>query len=566
MKLNYVALLLGVLGVVWQETAKAEALTPATQPSLNRSTISLHHSESHEVAGTRSLEHSAPEASNRQTTLSPDIPESFIEVMAVDVLGSTIFSEGELQDVVAPFVGQSLTFEQMLDIRKAITDLYTENGYLTSGAYLPPQEVTAGRIQIQVIEGNLEAVEIQGLKRVKPSYVRQRLNVPSPLNVDQLEQQLQVLKNNDLFESVQAELQTGNSAYQSRLALTIQETFPLELQVSVDNYESPSVGEFGGDVTVVHNNVLGVGDRAHVSLGYALGNLHLDAGYRIPVTPKDTTIQLGYRRSTNQIVENPFADLDIRSRDETFSAEIRHPVIQAPTEELGIALGFDLRRSQSFLFEDRPFSFSEGAQEGRSRVSVLRLSQDWTQRSPKRVLAARSQFSLGLDTLDATINATGADGQFVSWLGQLQWVQNLGDDVLLVSRVGAQLTPDSLLNLEQFAIGGVNTVRGYRQNQQVGDNGIASSFEVRVPVVRDSKTWGNVQLVPFADIGHTWNNNNRPNPSPSMLASLGLGLRWQWSSDWALNVDWGLPLTSVNDGGNSLQDSGFNVALQFQPF
>jgi hemolysin activation/secretion protein len=67
----------------------------------------------------------------------------------------------------------------------------------------------------------------------------------------------------------------------------------------------------------------------------------------------------------------------------------------------------------------------------------------------------------------------------------------------LIARVGAQLTPDSLLPLEQFSIGGIDTVRGYRQNQRVGDNGLVGSLEVALPIVRDRKGIGVIQLAPF---------------------------------------------------------------------
>lgn len=64
-------------------------------------------------------------------------------------------------------------------------------------------------------------------------------------------------------------------------------------------------------------------------------------------------------------------------------------------------------------------------------------------------------------------------------------VQALNDkkDILFVARAAAQLTPDSLLPLEQFSVGGIATVRGYGQNQLVTDNGVLGSLEVRLPAL-----------------------------------------------------------------------------------
>ena len=66
----------------------------------------------------------------------------------------------------------------------------------------------------------------------------------------------------------------------------------------------------------------------------------------------------------------------------------------------------------------------------------------------------------GLDIFNATVNDTGTDGQFFSWLGQFQWVEQFPPGLLLVTQLNSQLTPDSLLPLEKFSVGGVDTVRG----------------------------------------------------------------------------------------------------------
>jgi hemolysin activation/secretion protein len=147
-------------------------------------------------------------------------------------------------------------------------------------------------------------------------------------------------------------------------------------------------------------------------------------------------------------------------------------------------------------------------------------------------------------------------------LGQIQWVQQLSSRNLLVARIYAQLTPDSLLPLERFSIGGVDTVRGYRQNQLVADNGILGSVEVRIPLASDSSR---LQLAPSFEIGTVWNDRDI-DPDPATIASLGLGLRWQMAPDLSLRLDYGLPLISVSDRGNSLQDNGIYFSVRYQPF
>jgi hemolysin activation/secretion protein len=170
-----------------------------------------------------------------------------------------------------------------------------------------------------------------------------------------------------------------------------------------------------------------------------------------------------------------------------------------------------------------------------------------------------------LDAFDATVNENTPDGLFFSWLNQTQWTQALNQDrdLLLVTRLVTQLSPDSLLPLEQFTLGGVGTVRGYRQNRQVGDNAVVGTIEIDVPLIGDRLSSHKLNIVPFFDGGTVWDNNS---DEAEALASLGLGLDWQFKKFLSLRVDWGVPLINTSDRGDSIQDNGFSFSLQLQPF
>ena len=509
-------------------------------------------------------------------TSPPPIPQTLppelgvkVKVQRIEVLGSTAFSPAELDAAVASFINKEATFEDLLAIRAAITTLYTSNGYTTSGAFLPPQDLTDGVVKVQVVEGALEKIDIQGLRRLRTDYVRSRLNLATqaPVNIRRLEEALQLLQLNPLTSSVQAELSAGTSPGLNVLTVNVKEAQPLTANFLVENRDSPSVGSIRGTVAIAHNDFLGFGDRLSVDYGVSEGINSYNINYEIPVNARDGTLSLSYNNSSSSIIEEPFGSLDINADSRTLSLGFRQPLVRTPTTEFTLGLSFDLRQSQTYLLDNIPFSFPPvaEAEKGKSRVSVLRFSQDWVNRSTNRVLAARSQFSFGLDAFDATVNNSGVDGRFTSWLGQFQWVQALGGDTILIARTGAQLSFDSLLPIEQFSIGGIETVRGYRQNQRVADNGIIGSVEVRFPIVRKSSGFGAIQLAPFFDIGTVWNHKDGI-PSPSTLASLGLGLRWQLDPYLSARLDWGIPLISVSDKGNSLQDNGLYFSIRFQPF
>jgi len=485
-------------------------------------------------------------------------------IQKVEVLGNTVLQD-EIAKLIQSYENRSVTFEELLELRSAIIQLYIKNRYITSGAFLPNnQDLSSGTVKIQVVEGELDRIEIGGLNRLREGYVRSRIELATstPLNQQRLEEALQLLQLDPLIERVNAELTAGSTPGRNILRINLKEAPAFHSAIALQNNQSPSIGSVQGSVQVSHDNLLGFGDRLAAQYGRTEGLDLYDINYTIPVNPRNGALNFRYNNGDSRIIEQEFRDIGIRSETQTYSLNFRQPITRTPTREFALSLGLDRRRSQTYILEDKPFSFTEGPEKGESKVTVIRFSQDWVDRGRRRVLAARSQFSLGIDAFDATVNNTGTDGRFFSWLGQFQWVQQLSRRNVLVARIDAQLTPNSLLPLERFSIGGVDTVRGYRQNQLVADNGILGSVEVRIPLASDPST---LQLAPSFEIGTVWNNQDI-DPDPATIASLGLGLRWQIAPDLSLRLDYGLPLISVGDRGNSLQDKGIYFSVRYQPF
>ncbi|MBE9031226.1 ShlB/FhaC/HecB family hemolysin secretion/activation protein [filamentous cyanobacterium LEGE 11480] len=491
---------------------------------------------------------------------SSGIPEK-VKVKSIKVLGNTVL-RSEIEGIIAPNIGKELTFDELLKIRSQITELYLSSGYISSGAFVPNnQDLNSGNIIIQTVEGELEKVQIAGLRRLSEGYVRKRIEnaASAPLNRSRLERALQLLQIDPLISKVEAELGAGNTPGRNILRLKLTEAPTFHAGVRLDNNQSPSVGALQGNAFINNDNFLGFGDRLSLNYGRTEGLNLYGASYTLPINSKDGTLSFRYSNNNSKIIEDIFEEIGIRSRSQTYSLSLRQPLTRTVSNEFAVGLSLDLRRSKTFILDDVPFSFSEGPDEGRSQATVLRFSQDWVNRNSSRVLAARSQFSVGLDAFDATKNSGDIpDGQFFSWIGQFQWVQQLSPRTVLLSRVATQLTPDPLLSLERFSLGGADTVRGYRQNQVVSDNGIFGSIEGRIPLTAQADR---LQLTPFFDWGYGWNNLGE-NPDPKFIASLGLGLRARLFSGVEARIDYGIPLVRSSD----LEDQRFQFSVNYQFF
>ena len=498
------------------------------------------------------------------------VPQT-IQVERFEVVGSTVFSAEEFAAVTNPFTNRDITFAELLEARSAVTQLYVDQGYVTSGSFIPPQSLEGRVVTIQVLEGRLEAINVSGTTRLRSNYVRERLAIAAqtPLNVNRLLEGLQLLQLNPLIQSVSADLQAGVRPGTSLLEVRVAEADSFSTEVSLDNGRSPSVGSFRQQVALNQANLLGLGDGLRIGYSHTAGSNTLNAGYTLPLNPRNGTLQLSIGTSDSRVIEEPFDQLEIASNSRYYELSLRQPLTQTPTEEFALGLTASHQQSQTELgFNDiGPFPLSPGADdEGRTRVSAVRFFQEWTQRSNRQVLAARSQFSLGLDWLNATVNDNAPDSQFLSWRGQGQWVRLLAPDTLLLVRGDVQLADETLVSLEQFGLGGQQSGRGYRQDALLTDNGALLSAEVRLPIARVPEWQGLLQLSPFMDVGLGWNSGDTSDPDPNALVGVGLGLLWNQGDNVSARLDWGIPLVSIDSSGNSLQENGFYFSLVYSPF
>jgi hemolysin activation/secretion protein len=479
-----------------------------------------------------------------------------VKIKRIDVLGSTAFSPQELDAVTASFIGQEANLENCLAIRSTITQLYVDNGYTTSGAFLlNNQDVSDGVVEIQVIEGRLEELHIEGLSHLNESYVRERLATETPININKLQESLQLLQNDPLIDNISANLAVGSSNGLSILSVKISEAETWAIGAAFDNARSPAVGSNQAIAQLSNINVIGFGDRADFTYYHTEGSDTFNFSYQIPVNSKNGTIRATYATSSNEIVEEPFTPLDIQSESRSYELSYRQPLVQTPTQEFALGITASRIESESSLLGER-FPLSRGADdEGRTRISALRFSQEYSYRGIEEVFSARAQISLGIGAFGATVNEGEPDSRFLSWQAQAQYVRLLAPDTLLILRGEMQLAERELLVDEQFRLGGTGSVRGYRQDLLLGDNGLLASVEVRVPILRIPQWETVLQVAPFFDVGKIWSSNGN-NQSPSNLASFGLGLLLAGGDNLSAGFYWAIPLVEVDDQGDSLQEEG----------
>jgi hemolysin activation/secretion protein len=541
---------------------------------------------------------SDPPTTEPPATEPPDTGERFL-ANEIRVTGSTILAPKDIRSITAPLEGTEVTIEDLRRAADRITQLYLERDFLTSRAVLADQEIVNGIVEIRVVEGRLSDIQIEGNTHVNQSYIRNRIELGAnvPLSTSKLEDQLRLLRANPLFENIEASLRAGEGLGESILIVRVTEAPRFGASVSVDNYSPPSVGSERLVLSARYRNLTGLGDE--LAAGYnrttAGGTDVFDFSYRLPVNAMDGTLQLRAAPSRNQVLREALPKPVIQGQEQPpleisgerilYEVSFRQPLIRSPREEFALSLGFTYQNGQTFLF-DNPSPFGIGPDtNGESRTSVFQLGQDYVRRDMQGAWAFRSSFNFGTGLFDATdsydgfaaLSSTQAqaislidtipDGQFFSWLGQIQRVQRLSENNLLIAQLDVQLTPDPLLPAHQFVIGGGLSVRGFRQNSRSGDNGFRFSLEDRIALGRNAAGLPTFQLIPFIDAGGVWNVPSNPNTplDQRFLVGTGIGLLWEPEPRVRIRLDYAIPLIDLTDRGNNAQDEGFyfNVGYGF---
>ena len=498
-----------------------------------------------------------------------------ILVKRIRVEGSTVFTAAQLRPIVEPFENRELASEDLDELRHRLTLAYVNAGYINSGAVIPDQRVADGAITIRIIEGRLSEVAVAGEHRFRRWYLAERvaLGAGEPFNVNRLQEAIQLLLQGGQIERINAQLTPGAQRGEALLRMDLKEAERWSAGFALANNRSPVVGALRAELSLGVRNLVGSGDVAQVRLGRTRGLRDENLSFSIPVNARDTAIYFRGDRVHSQVIEPPFSLIDLRSDSASMELGVSHPFLRDLRGSLTLGGGFYWRDNATALL-GVPFSFTPGIVDGKARVKALRFFGDWLERTQDSVSAARATLSNGLNVGGATRSASNtADSQYRAVLVQLQHARRLAPDGRqLVLRADVQQSSGELLPSEKFAIGGAESVRGYRENQIVRDQGWFVSAEYRHPLARiklplltDGENDGLVTLALFTDAGNARDHFGAP--GSGLLWSVGPGARWDIAAGISAQVYYGLTLKKVAGPNSDLQDRGvhfrFSAARAF---
>ena len=503
---------------------------------------------------------------------------------------SKIFSNEELEQAANPFLerlNHQLSGSDLEQLRYQLTLFYVDRGYISSGAVIENQSFKDGILHIKIVEGKLTDVKVSGNGWLREQYIQDRLLGDSemPLNTKDLQERYTRLLNDPLIDRLNGTLLPGLKPGDAVLDLKVTRKRNYGLTLSADNFAPPSIGGYAGRIDTWASNLSGFGEILNFSFNAMGGAQNYIGGVDIPVNSAGTRFAFHYSNVNTVLVEAPFAQLDIKSNIVNYDAQFMHPFYLPAnflqgSQILTVGANFNIRQNYTTLSGqplDRP-----GSNNGQDSETVVRLWQDYVYQSPSGALALdlRSTESVGFDIFGANKTTQVGDGRFFDWILQIGGRYQLSPNMLMpnggyVALNGAlQLSDDQLLPLEQLAIGGFSTVKGYRQNYLVRDEGFYTALEFHYSIMGGTPgaPYG-IFLVPFVNYGGAWNYHQ----NATNLFSSGIGIEGNY--DWigidgayerlSTSLYWAERLTSYTLTPGTpydLQDNGVNFQVKCQVF
>ena len=457
-----------------------------------------------------------------------------VKVASFNISGNTVFTEAELQSVVASYTGKRLTLAELEKVAAEISRFYRGKGYFVARAYLPAQEIKAGAINIAVMEGQLGNVrlKVKGSGGLSESTVRKIVASSAKqgdvVNSNKIERGILLV--NDLAGiSVSSTMTPGSTLGTSDLLVEVAQTENFNGGISYDNFGNKYTGQHRIGASLNYNSPAKVGDQLGLQLMTSGSGLrYLRAGYLLPVGAEGTKIGTAYS-NMSYLLGGDFSSLNAQGVATDGSLYALHPIIRSRNLNLNVQLGYD---SKKMLDQAGGLTTSDK----RNDSWAATLSGDFRDESGINSYSttfASGKLDLSGNQTNQTVDAATAktEGNYSKINYNFARVHPLSGDYSLYAALSGQAAAHNLDSAEKWVLGGASGIRAYPQGEASGDEGQILNFEFRRDLGMYS--FGNIQLLGFFDAGsivlhkNTWTGWQGANASLSdnyNLYGTGMGV------------------------------------------
>ncbi len=505
------------------------------------------------------------------TTAQPEARPDF-DLFELQVDGNTVLDSSLIEKTLYPFLGTKKSVEDVEKARQTLETLYKNKGYPTVLVEIPEQDVVENIVRLKVVEGSVEHLKITGSRYFYLGKIRENLPALEAGQVPYMpavQEQISALSKESSDRQVTPVFRAGSTPGKTEVELRVKDNLPLHGSVEMNGRNSEHTSRSRLIGSIRYDNLW---QRFHsASLQYQVSpenNNEVDVWsgtYVLPTGWRDSRLALyGIGISSNTQLGTSVGGLSVVGAGTIYGARLMLPLTTLNDYNHSLTAGFDYKdfnqgvKTQGQDTQNTPISYA-GFQVG--------YDGNWRSETSVTSLSSAIHFSvrgLGNDAQEFAQKRAGAKADYLYLTSELKHLQTLPWDLRLAARASGQLANSPLISNEQFAVGGQQSVRGYYQTQQLGDDGANLSFELQSPALNQWDFAQNLRAHAFLDYGYLWVQKPLvPNPSNYKLAGTGVGLRMQLFKHFVSELDWAFPLYSQGTVNAGNQRIDFRFAYEF---
>lgn len=478
------------------------------------------------------------------------------------VNGAKRLSNQEVGEAVYPFLGPGRSPEDVEQARQALEKVYHDKGFQTVSIVVPQQDPGRGVIRMEVVEGKVGRLRVNGAKWFLPSRIKSEVpslaegSVPDFKRVEK-----EMIAVNRLGDRrVTPELKPGMEPGTVDIDLNVEDGLPLHGSLEINNRYSADTTPLRVNGALSYSNMFQLGhtlganvqlapentDDALVYSGYYLARVSDKSSLMFNATKQDSDIStLG-----GTAIVGKGTILGLRSM-------IDLPSAKGFYQSFDIGIDYKNLKEETFYFgetkltDNTPMEYAPlSANYGASWIA----DKHYTELNTSLVFHLRGMG--GSDEQDFSYKRYNASGNFIYLRGDTAHTHDIKAGAQIFGKVQGQIAGQPLINNEQISGGGQGSVRGYLEATALGDNGVFATTELRCPTLigrgdtspDPANEW---RFLAFADAGLVGIYDPLPGQQKRTgLAGIGLGSRARVQKHYNASVDVAMPLIEQTNADN----------------
>jgi hemolysin activation/secretion protein len=412
------------------------------------------------------------------------------QIRGFAIEGNTVFDKDRLMETLGSFTGPGKTAEDVERARDALERTYHKAGYPAVLVNIPEQTVDDGIVRLVVIESKLGRIRVTGNRYFTMEKILKDLpsfRTGEILYVPDIQRDLETVNRSPDLK-VAPVLMPGKELGTVDVELKVEDRLPLHGSLELSNRSSHDTTDLRLNALMRYDNLW---QKDHsVSIQFQTSPEDRD---EVQVLAGSYVLPSPFSRNHLVAVYGVWSDSDtafgegfqVVGKGQLIGGRYVMGLTGQGRYEHNVTLGLDYKDF------DESVGF-EGGEDTKTPITYMPLSFGYSASLPDA--SGVTRFSAGLnmafrglvtDQREFETKRYGARGNYIYVTGGVERTQKLPARMGLFLKVDGQAADQPLISNEQYSAGGMRSVRGYKESEELGDHAIHGTLELIGPDLAD---------------------------------------------------------------------------------